>query len=110
MWSNIHAGVSGAGLITHFDPSEYKSKIAAEVKDFDSVALFGSREARRMDRFTQFAVAAAEQARRHAGLEINDDNRDRIGAVVGSGIGGLARSSNKCRYTPSAARCASVPF
>jgi len=89
MWKNICAGVSGAGLITHFDPSEFKSKIAAEVKEFDSVALFGSREARRMDRFTQFAVTAAEQARYHANLEITDANRDRIGAVVGSGIGGL---------------------
>jgi len=89
MWKNICSGVSGAGLITHFDPSEYKSKIAAEVKGFDGAALFGSREARRMDRFTQFAVAAAEQARQDAALVINDENRDRIGAVVGSGIGGL---------------------
>jgi len=88
-WNNIRDGKSGVDYITHFDASEYKCKIAAEVKGFDGAALFGSREARRMDRFTQFAVAAAEQARQHARLEINDGNRDRIGAVVGSGIGGL---------------------
>jgi 3-oxoacyl-[acyl-carrier-protein] synthase II len=89
MWDNILAGVSGVDTITHFDPSEYKCRIAAEVKGFDGPAIFGSREARRMDRFAQFSVAAAEQARQHANLEINDSNRDRIGAVVGSAIGGL---------------------
>ncbi|MCI0520775.1 MAG: beta-ketoacyl-ACP synthase II [Chloroflexi bacterium] len=90
MWANLLAGVSGGGPITHFDASEIKVKIAAEVKDFDGAVLFGSREARRMDRFSQFALAAAQQARQHAGLEISDANRDRIGAVMGSGIGGLS--------------------
>ena len=89
MWAHILHGISGVGLITHFDPSEYKCKIAAEVKGFDGAALFGSREARRMDRFAQFALAAAEEARTDAGLEINDNNRNRIGAVIGSGIGGI---------------------
>jgi len=88
-WNNILAGRSGVGLITHFDASEYKSKIAAEVKDFDGAAIFGSRESRRMDRYTQFALAAAEQARLDAKIEVNDSNRDRIGAIIGSGIGGL---------------------
>lgn len=89
MWQNIITGNSGVDRISHYDPSDYKTKIAAEVKGFDGAALFGSREARRMDRFTQFALAAAEQARQHAGLEIHDGNRDRIGAVIGTGIGGL---------------------
>ncbi len=89
MWAHILGGVSGAGFITHFDPGEYKSKIAAEVKGFDGAALFGSREARHMDRFAQFALAAAEEAQKDAGLEINDGNRNRIGAVIGSGIGGI---------------------
>jgi 3-oxoacyl-[acyl-carrier-protein] synthase II len=88
-WNNILAGRSGVGLITHFDASEYKSKIAAEVKNFDGAAIFGSRESRRMDRYAQFALAAAEQARQDAKLEVNDSNRDRIGAIIGSGIGGL---------------------
>ena len=89
MWANILAGISGVDFITQFDASEHKSKIAAEVKDFDASALFGGREARRMDRFTQFSLAAAEEARREAALEIHDGNRDRIGAVIGSAIGGI---------------------
>jgi len=90
MWNNISAGRTGIGNITQFNASEYKSKIAAEVKDFDAIALFGSREVRRMDRFTQFALAAAEQARQGANLEIHDGNRDRIGVVIGTAIGGLS--------------------
>lgn len=88
-WSNLIQGVSGIGPITHFDASEFKVRIAAEVKGFDGVDLFGNREARRMDRFTQFAVAAAQMAVRDAGLEINEVNCDHIGVVMGTGIGGL---------------------
>lgn len=88
-WENLVAGHSGVGWITHYDPHDYRTKIAAEVKDFDGAAIFGPREARRMDRFAQFAVAAAEQARQDAALEITEANRDHIGAVIGSGIGGL---------------------
>ncbi len=88
-WNNIRAGKSGVGYITHFDTTDFKCKIAAEVKDFDGAALFGRREARRMDRFAQFAVAASMQAVVDAGLEIDDSNRDRIGVVIGSAIGGL---------------------
>lgn len=90
MWNQIISGQSGVGPITHFDASSHKTRIAAEVKGFDGAALFGSREARRMDRFAQFAVAAAQQAVADARLEVNDTNRDRIGVVLGSGIGGLA--------------------
>jgi 3-oxoacyl-[acyl-carrier-protein] synthase II len=88
-WNNLVAGVSGVGNISHFDPSEIKSKIAAEVKGFDGAALFGNREARRMDRVTQFAIAAVQQAVEDANLIIDDDNRDRIGVVTGTGIGGV---------------------
>lgn len=89
MWASCIAGRSGIGPIRGFDASEFKSRIAAEVLDFDAGALFGTKEARRMDRFTQFGLAAAIQAVADARLEINDSNRDRIGAVIGSGIGGL---------------------
>jgi 3-oxoacyl-[acyl-carrier-protein] synthase II len=89
-WSHVIAGKSGAGPITHYDTSEYRSKIAAEVKGFDGSNLFGNREARRMDRFTQFALAAALEALRDSGLEISDESRNRIGVVIGSGIGGIA--------------------
>ncbi|MCU0488273.1 MAG: beta-ketoacyl-[acyl-carrier-protein] synthase II, partial [Anaerolineales bacterium] len=89
MWVNCIAGRSGVGPIRAFDASEFKSRIAAEVLDFDAGVLFGTKEARRMDRFTQFGLAAAIQAVADARLEINDSNRDRIGVVIGSGIGGL---------------------
>jgi 3-oxoacyl-[acyl-carrier-protein] synthase II len=88
-WENILAGKSGVGPITHYDASEYKTKFAAEVKGFDGSELFGNREARRMDRYTQLAVAAALQAVEDAGLKISDANRDRIGVIIGTGIGGL---------------------
>ncbi|MBX3045873.1 MAG: beta-ketoacyl-ACP synthase II [Anaerolineales bacterium] len=87
-WQNAVAGVSGAGRITHYDPSDYKTQIACEVKGFDGAAMYGTREARRMDRFTQLGVAAAQQAVQDADLKITDENRLRIGAVVGTGIGG----------------------
>ncbi len=89
LWQNLIAGVSGIGPITHYDARDSKIRIAAEVKGFDAPALFGNREARRMDRYTQFALAAAIQAVQSANLPINDDTRDEIGVVVGTGIGGL---------------------
>lgn len=88
-WSGLLAGKSGAGPITHFDASQHKTKFAAEVKGFDGVALFGTREARKMDRFTQFAVAAAMEAVKDAGLAVDATNRDRVGVLIGTGIGGI---------------------
>jgi 3-oxoacyl-[acyl-carrier-protein] synthase II len=88
-WENILAGKSGAAEITHFDPTDYRTKFAAEVKGFDGSELFGYREARKLDRFAQFAVAATSQAIDNAKLEITDENRDRIGVVSGTGIGGM---------------------
>jgi 3-oxoacyl-[acyl-carrier-protein] synthase II len=89
LWQKLLAGVSGVSEITSYDTAAFKTKFAAQVNDFDAQAMFG-REARRMDRFAQFAVAAARQAVAHAGLVITDDNRDRIGAVIGTGIGGIS--------------------
>jgi 3-oxoacyl-[acyl-carrier-protein] synthase II len=89
LWKNILDGKSGVNRITHYDTTDFKCKIAAEVLDFEGASLFGSREARRMDRFTQFAVAAAHQAVLNSGITINDDNRDQIGVIIGTGIGGL---------------------
>ncbi len=89
LWSGIVAGKSGVTRITHYDPAEFECQIAAEVKDFDPVVFFGNREARRMDRFAQFALASSRQALRNACLVITDANRDRIGVVIGSGIGGI---------------------
>ncbi|MFN2175984.1 MAG: beta-ketoacyl-ACP synthase II [Anaerolineales bacterium] len=88
-WENIIAGKSGVAKITHFDPTEYKTNFAAEVKGFDGTELFGHREARKLDRFTQFALAAAAQAIKSADLKISEGNCDRIGVVAGTGIGGM---------------------
>lgn len=88
-WQNIIDGQSGVSNITLYDTTDFTTTIAAEVKDFDGEQLFGNREARRMDRGTQFALAAAQQALEDAELEITDANRDRIGAVIGTGIGGI---------------------
>ena len=88
-WVNILAGKSGAAEITNFDPTEYKTKFAAEVKGFDGAEVFGYREAKKLDRFAQFALAATNQAISSANLEITDENRDRIGVVIGTGIGGM---------------------
>ncbi len=88
-WVSLLAGESGAGPITHFDASQHKTRIAAEVKGFDAVALFGQRDARKMDRFAQLAIAAAEEAMRQARLKIDESNRDRTGVLIGTGIGGI---------------------
>jgi 3-oxoacyl-[acyl-carrier-protein] synthase II len=88
-WENILAGKSGVGLITHYDATEYKTRFAAEVKGFDANQLFGNREARRMDRYTQLAVATTLQAVEDADLKVTNDNRNRIGVIIGTGIGGL---------------------
>jgi 3-oxoacyl-[acyl-carrier-protein] synthase II len=88
-WAALLAGKSGAGPITAFDASAHKTKFAAEVKGFDAAALFGTRDARKMDRFTQFATAAALEALEQSGLKIEDSNRDRVGILIGSGIGGI---------------------
>jgi 3-oxoacyl-[acyl-carrier-protein] synthase II len=89
-WGNAAAGKSGIAPFTLFDASGMDNPFGGEVKGFDAEALFGRREARRMDRFAQLAVYAAQQAVADSGLEINDDNRYNVGAVIGSGIGGLS--------------------
>ncbi|MDK1080141.1 MAG: beta-ketoacyl-ACP synthase II [Anaerolineae bacterium] len=88
-WKMMLAGKSGAGKITNFDASQHKTKIAAEVKGFDGKELFGVREARKMDRFTQFAMAATLEALEDASFSIDESNRDRVGVIIGSGIGGI---------------------
>ena len=88
-WNAIIAGKSGAGPITHFDASNHKTRFACEVKGFDGAAILGGKEVRRMDRFTQLAVASTLEAVGSANLTINEDNRDRIGVLIGTGIGGI---------------------
>jgi len=88
-WKALLAGKSGAANITQFDASQHKTKFASEVKGFDGEAIFGRREARKMDRFTQFALAATLEALEQANFSIDESNRDRVGILIGSGIGGI---------------------
>jgi 3-oxoacyl-[acyl-carrier-protein] synthase II len=88
-WAGLVAGRSGVARITHFDASQHATQIAAEVKGFDPGEFLDKKEVRRMDRFSQFAVIAAQRALQHAGLEITDLNAEQIGTCIGSGIGGL---------------------
>ncbi|WP_074083559.1 beta-ketoacyl-ACP synthase II [Paenibacillus sp. P32E] len=89
-WDHLISGKSGVSTVDAFDVSEYTTKIAASIKDFDPEARFGRKEARKMDRFVQFAVAAGEDALKDSGLVIGEDiDAERIGVSVGSGIGGL---------------------
>ena len=88
-WAGLVAGRSGTARITHFDPSQHASQIAAEVKGFDPGEFLDKKEVRRMDRFSQFAVIAGQRALKHAGLAITDLNAEQIGTCIGSGIGGL---------------------
>lgn len=88
-WQNLIAGVSGVGPITAFDATDFKVKIAAEVKDFDFTVYGDKKEGQRMDRMAQFAVAAAGLAIKDAGLDMTKEDPYRVGVNVGSGIGGL---------------------
>ena len=88
-WEAIKAGKSGVGPLTRVDTDKFQVKVAAEVKDFDIEQFIDKKEARRMDRFTQYAVAASMMAKADAGLEITEDNAARIGVWIGSGIGGM---------------------
>ncbi|HEY5426202.1 MAG TPA: beta-ketoacyl-ACP synthase II [Candidatus Tumulicola sp.] len=97
-WRRLIAGESGVGPITAFDASDFATRIAAEVKDFRPEELLGRKEARRMDRFTQFAVVAAREAIEDARLPEDQAFKERVGAVLGTGIGGITtfwRNSEK---------------
>ncbi|MCF8158073.1 MAG: beta-ketoacyl-ACP synthase II [Burkholderiaceae bacterium] len=88
-WSNLIAGKSGITRITKFDPSNFSSQVAGQVKDFDVSQYLPAKEARRMDTFIQFGLAAAIEAVKDSGIEATEENAERIGVSIGSGIGGI---------------------
>jgi 3-oxoacyl-[acyl-carrier-protein] synthase II len=88
-WEALMAGRSGIGPITRFDVSDFAARIAGEVRDFDPHEWIEKKDVKKMDLFIQYAVSAAEQAMRQSGLKIDDSNAERVGVLVGVGIGGL---------------------
>ena len=88
-WANTAAGKNGIGFITRYDRQLTQNQLAGEVKDFDPDAIFGRKEARRMDRVAQFALEASRQAMEDSGLTITRDNMYEVGCIIGSGVGGI---------------------
>lgn len=94
-WNALLEGKSGIDRISRFDPTDFATQIAGEVKDFDPTQFIDKKEAKRMDRFTQFAVAAAKMAIEDAKLDLDQEDRQRIGTVIGTGIGGMETLSEQ---------------
>jgi len=94
-WTGLINGVSGADMITQFDASKFRTKFACEVKNFEPTQFLDKKEARKIDRFTQFALVVSDQAMTDAGLNKENINPDRIGVVFASGIGGLTTFQHK---------------
>jgi 3-oxoacyl-[acyl-carrier-protein] synthase II len=88
-WEALMAGRSGIGVITRFDVSKFAARIGGEVRDFNALDWIDKKDVKKMDLFIQYAIAVAEQAMRQSGLKIGSDNAERVGVVMGNGIGGL---------------------
>lgn len=88
-WTGLSQGTNGVAPITLFDASQHACRFAAEVKHFDPSGFIDAKEVKRWDRFSQFGVVAAKQALAHSGLELTDANRQRVGVIIGAGVGGL---------------------
>lgn len=97
-WKNCVNGVSGAGSITHFDASKFKTQFACEVKEFDPLQFIDRKEARKMDRYAQFAVVVAEEAIKDAELNIETEDLNKIGVIFGAGIGGIRTFEEQVGY------------
>ena len=96
-WSHLCDGRSGVDRIARFDPSRLATQIAAEVRDFDPETVLDRKEAKRTDRFVQFGIGAADEAMRNAGLDLRVIDPNRVGVLIGSGIGGIETFENQHR-------------
>jgi 3-oxoacyl-[acyl-carrier-protein] synthase II len=95
-WSGLVNGVSGANLITRFDASKFKTQFACELKNFNVEDHIDRKEARRMDPYTHYALVVAKEAIQDAGMDLEKINKDRVGVIWGSGIGGLLTFQEEC--------------
>ena len=94
-WEGLLSGTSGAAPITHFDSSKFKTQFACEIKNFDPLNFMDRKEARKYDRFAQYALVSTDEAITDAGLDFEKEDRDRIGVIWGAGIGGLETFQNE---------------
>lgn len=95
-WDNLLKGCSGAAPITRFDASKFKTRFACEVKGFDTLAHFDRKEGRKLDLFSQFALVSSDEALRDSGINLETIDKDRVGVIWGSGIGGLQTFQQEC--------------
>ena len=94
-WEGLVSGKSGADFITYFDTSKFKTQFACELKGFDALNFFDRKEARKMDRFAQYALVCSDEAIKDSGIIDDNVNKDRVGVIWGSGIGGFETIQNE---------------
>lgn len=97
-WDNLVKGVSGAAPITRFDTTNFKTKFACEVKDFDALKYFDRKEVRKLDLYAQYAIASAKEALEHSGLDLETIDKDEVGVIFAAGIGGIATFEQEIGY------------
>ena len=97
-WDNLVKGVSGAAPITRFDTTNFKTKFACEVKDFDALKYFDRKEVRKLDLYAQYAIASAKEALEHSGLDLETIDKDEVGVIFSAGIGGIATFEQEIGY------------
>jgi 3-oxoacyl-[acyl-carrier-protein] synthase II len=97
-WENLKNGVSGAGPITHFDATKFKTRFACEVKNFDPNEYFDKKEVRKVDRYAQYAIAAAKEAVENSGMDLEKIDTDEVGVIMAAGIGGLSTLEQEVAY------------